>query len=98
MKYSPEKTTSIRQSGRFDHRGWLKGPLWLLVMGLLFMPLAAPAQVFWSVTDDSGRQNWILGTLHSDDPRLLDWPLPLVDALDRKSTRLNSSHVAISYA
>ncbi|HLS05346.1 MAG TPA: TraB/GumN family protein [Wenzhouxiangella sp.] len=87
MKYSPEKTTSIRQSGRFDHRGWLKGPLWLLVMGLLFMPLAAPAQVFWSVTDNAGRQNWILGTLHSEDPRLLDWPQPLVDAL-QKADRL----------
>lgn len=87
MKFSPEKTTSIRQSNRFDHCRWLKGPLWLLVTGLFFMPLAAPAQVLWSATNDSGRQNWILGTLHSEDPRLLDWPQPLVDAL-QKADRL----------
>lgn len=48
---------------------------------LLLMPAAAWAAVFWSVTDDQGRQNWLLGTMHSEDPRLLEWPEPLMKAL-----------------
>ncbi len=45
------------------------------------------AQVFWSVTDDEGRQNWLLGTVHSEDPRLLDFPGELIEAL-QQSDRL----------
>lgn len=50
---------------------------------IVLLPLTAQAQVFWSLTDEAGRQNWLLGTVHSEDPRLLDWPEPLVDALQQ---------------
>jgi len=53
----------------------------LALVVLLLLPSIAVAEVFWSVTDESGRQNWLLGTMHSEDPRLLEWPAPLVDAL-----------------
>lgn len=56
---------------------------YILFALILLVPLAAQAQVFWSLTDEAGRQNWLLGTVHSEDPRLLDWPEPLVDALQQ---------------
>lgn len=63
---------------RFDHRrAWAQGA----VLALLLLPGLVCAQVFWSVSDEQGRQNWLLGTMHSEDPRLLEWPAPLVDAL-----------------
>ncbi|WP_376697181.1 TraB/GumN family protein [Wenzhouxiangella sp. EGI_FJ10305] len=62
----------------FDHR---RIRTWAILLALALLPAAAPAQVFWSVTDDNGRQNWLLGTMHSEDPRLLEWPEPLVDAM-----------------
>ncbi|WP_181918957.1 TraB/GumN family protein [Wenzhouxiangella sediminis] len=65
---------------RFDHRrSWARG----VVFALALLPSLAFAAVFWSVTDEAGRQNWLLGTMHSEDPRLLEWPAPLVDALTR---------------
>lgn len=58
------------------------------LIGLLaFLATAANAQVFWSVTDDEGRQSWLLGTVHSEDPRLLDFPPELIEAL-QQSERL----------
>lgn len=69
----------------FDYRS-----LWrrqLLAVVLLLLPGVALAQVFWSVTDDNNRQNWLLGTMHSEDPRLLEWPAPLVHAL-READRI----------
>lgn len=50
---------------------------------VLLLVLAAPAgaQVLWTVTDDEGHRNWLLGTVHSEDPRLLEFPEPLLDAL-----------------
>ncbi|QOC21503.1 TraB/GumN family protein [Wenzhouxiangella sp. AB-CW3] len=53
----------------------------LVLPGLLLLSSALQAQVFWSVTDDEGRQNWLLGTVHSEDPRLLDFPPELIEAL-----------------
>lgn len=54
-------------------------PIVLLVLFLAFVP--AQAQVFWSVTDEQGTQNWLLGTVHSEDPRLLEFPPELLEAL-----------------
>lgn len=54
----------------------------LFALILLATP-AAQAQVFWSLSDEAGRQNWLLGTVHSEDPRLLEWPGPLVEALQQ---------------
>jgi uncharacterized protein len=60
-----------------------------LIVGVLLLTaaLACQAQVFWSVTDDEGRQNWLLGTVHSEDPRLLDFHPELIAAL-QSSQRL----------
>lgn len=66
---------------QFDHRSSWLACLRLAVTALLLLPAVAAGEVFWSVTDDEGRQNWLLGTMHSEDPRLLEWPEPLVDAL-----------------
>lgn len=64
----------------FDHRPGFRRVLLALLMLALAAPVAR-AEVFWSVTDECGRQNWLLGTLHSEDARLLEWRRPLVDAL-----------------
>jgi uncharacterized protein len=58
-----------------------------LVAALLLFSAAANAQVLWSVTDDEGRQSWLLGTVHSEDSRLLDFPAELIEAL-KASDRL----------
>ncbi len=39
------------------------------------------AQVLWSVQGPDGQQNWLLGTVHSEDPRLLDFPEALLETL-----------------
>src|SRR5438874_5901964 len=44
-----------------------------------------------------GHDERLRGTLRQREPRL-DHPEPAAQARDRKSTRLNSSHVEISYA
>jgi len=62
----------------FDHRSAWAGAI---ALALVLAPGLACAQVFWSVSDGQGRQNWLLGTMHSEDPRLLEWPRPLMDAL-----------------
>ena len=58
-----------------------------LIALLALFAITANAQVFWSITDEEGRQNWLLGTVHSEDPRLLDFSPKLLDAL-RESDRL----------
>ena len=44
------------------------------------------AQVFYSVTSPEGRQNWLLGTVHSEDARVLDFPPVLEQALRQVDT------------
>ncbi len=58
-----------------------------LFIVLPMVALTCQAQVFWSVIDADGRQNWLLGTVHSEDPRLLDFPAELMEAL-RQSERV----------
>ena len=50
---------------------------------LLAAALPAQAQLFWSVETPDGRTNWLLGTIHTEDTRVLDFPPALHDALDR---------------
>lgn len=50
---------------------------------LLCAAFPLPAQVFWQVESPDGRVNWLLGTVHSEDPRLLEFPQELIDALAR---------------
>lgn len=42
---------------------------------------AADRALFWSVEGPHGRAGWLLGTIHSEDPRVLDFPPALLDAL-----------------
>jgi len=51
-----------------------------IVLGLVF-PNHGQAQVLWSVQGADGQQNWLLGTVHSEDPRLLEFAPELLDAL-----------------
>jgi hypothetical protein len=91
------KTLRIMHGPRFDHRKPVMKALTGIV--LLVLPALASAQVFWSVTDEAGRQNWLLGTVHAEDPRLLEWPAPLVDALgnaDRLAVELVPDAAALS--
>jgi len=39
------------------------------------------AQVFYSVFSPESRQSWLLGTIHSEDERVLDFPPVLAQAL-----------------
>ncbi|MCA1778922.1 MAG: TraB/GumN family protein [Xanthomonadaceae bacterium] len=54
-----------------------------LVMLLCLVSLHAQAQVFYTVTAPNGEINWLLGTVHSEDQRLLDFPPVLDQALTR---------------
>lgn len=42
---------------------------------------ACRAQVFYSVSSPEGRINWLLGTIHSEDERVVDFPPVLEQAL-----------------
>lgn len=55
----------------------------ILMAMLLVVALPAQAQLFWSVETADGRTSWLLGTIHTEDTRVLDFPPALHDALDR---------------
>src|SRR5207253_3624890 len=61
--------------------------------GVLLIPLHSAGSAFWLATSDRA----FLSSAYSPGPRARPAVL-LSRKLDRKSTRLNSSHVAISYA
>lgn len=55
---------------------------WLIVVVLAVLGAqACRAQVFYSVVSPEGRQNWVLGTIHSEDERVLEFPPVLEQAL-----------------
>ncbi len=54
----------------------------IVLIGFLFLAFPVQAQVFWSVSDADGNQNWLLGTVHSEEPRLLEFPDELLEALE----------------
>ncbi len=60
----------------------------LLVAALLavFATQACRAQVFYSVVSPEGGQNWLLGTIHSEDERVLAFPPVLEQALKQAET------------
>lgn len=66
-------------------------PYWhrVLVGVVLCFALAAPcrAQVFYSVISSDGRQSWLLGTIHAEDERALEFPPVLQQAL-RQADRI----------
>lgn len=47
---------------------------------------ACRAQVFYSVSTPEGRINWLLGTIHSEDERVIDFPPVLQQALEQADT------------
>jgi len=59
-----------------------------LLAGLLavFAAEASRAQVFYSVVSPEGHHNWLLGTIHSEDDRVLDFPPVLEQALVQADT------------
>ncbi len=59
----------------------------LALLAAAVLPLAGQAQVLWSVQGQQGQQNWLLGTVHSEDPRLLEFSPELLEAL-QQSRRL----------
>ena len=40
-----------------------------------------PHDVFWSIHDDTGRAGYLLGTVHSEDPRVLEFTETFLDSL-----------------
>ena len=63
-----------------------RNPLARFLIAFLFAlsaTQACHAQVFYSVVSEEGRQNWLLGTIHSDDERVLDFPPVLEQALEQ---------------
>lgn len=66
-----EKRLSSMRSGMLS---------WLLILLLLASP-AVSAQVLWTVETPEGELNWLLGTIHSEDPRVLDFPPALQQVL-----------------
>lgn len=51
-----------------------------MMVWILLVLAAAPAaaELFYVVNSPEGQRNWLLGTLHSGDPRLIDFP-PVVE-------------------
>lgn len=57
----------------------------LFVIALLLASMSAAAapqhDVFWSIHDESGRAGYLLGTVHSEDPRVLEFTDTFLDTL-----------------
>lgn len=52
----------------------------LAILLLQVVPFAG-AQVFWELESPDGERSWLLGTMHSEDPRLLDFRPELLEAM-----------------
>lgn len=53
----------------------------LAAIFLLICVPPASAEVFWELKSPQGERSWLLGTMHSEDARLLDFPPELQSAL-----------------
>ena len=58
----------------------------LVALVAAFAAQACFAQVFYSVISPEGHQNWLLGTIHSEDERVLEFPPVLEQALKQADT------------
>ena len=60
-----------------------KHALFVIVLLLSSGPVAAQPQhdVFWSIHDEAGRAGYLLGTVHSEDPRVLEFTEAFLDSL-----------------
>jgi len=61
-------------------------PLLIALLLAAFASQACRAQVFYSVVSPAGQQNWLLGTIHAEDERVLDFPPVLDQALTQART------------
>ena len=61
-------------------------PLLIATLLAVFATQACRAQVFYSVVSPEGRHNWLLGTIHSEDERVLAFPPVLEQALKQAET------------
>ncbi len=57
-----------------------------LIVVLLSSPLAAEQALLWQVESPRGAISFLFGTIHSDDPRVLDLPKPVTLAFDKAKT------------
>lgn len=60
--------------------------VWGLIIVLFSMPLAAEQALLWQVKSPRGAISYLFGTIHSDDPRVLDLPKPVALAFDKAKT------------
>lgn len=64
--------------------------LWGLFLGLfwVFSPLRAETEnaLLWQIETANGRISHLFGTIHSDDPRVLNLPKPVATAFDKART------------
>lgn len=61
-------------------------PLLIALLLAVFAAQTCRAQVFYSVVTPEGRQNWLLGTIHTEDERVLEFPPVLDQALQQART------------
>lgn len=57
-----------------------------LIIVLLSSPLAAEQALLWQVESPRGAVSFLFGTIHSDDPRVLELPKPVALAFDKAKT------------
>lgn len=57
-----------------------------LIIALFSMPLAAEQALLWQVESPRGAISFLFGTIHSDDPRVLELPRPVTLAFDQANT------------
>jgi len=75
-----------RRECRSSHRrvspSWpRRGAVALALLVLLLATGTGSAQVFYTVETEDGQFGWLLGTIHTEDPRVLDLPPVLEQAL-----------------
>lgn len=66
-----------------ERRGWRRAAAALIAIGVS-VPLSSDAQVFYEIVAPDGSRDWLLGTVHSEDPRVLDFP-PVVEQAMRRA-------------
>jgi len=54
----------------------------LIVTGTSQLLAQDDSALFWSISKDGGQAGFLLGTIHSEDPRVLDFPLEFINDLN----------------
>ncbi len=64
----------------------ISGVAGLFLLLLTLTPAMAGQGVYWKISDVDGHAGYLLGTMHSEDPRVLDLAEPFVDQLNACDT------------